>query len=54
VERRVLEKSFWVFKLLREKDDMFEAAPPEILYYGTYQDLFTPVMRLATNFVLLA
>jgi hypothetical protein len=34
-------KSFWTFRLLREKDVMFTAPPEKVLYcYGIYQPLF--------------
>ena len=34
-------KSFWTFRLLREKDDMFSSPPEKVLYcYGIYQPLF--------------
>ncbi|MES9994351.1 MAG: hypothetical protein ABW098_20570, partial [Candidatus Thiodiazotropha sp.] len=34
-------KSFWTFRLLREKEDMFSSPPEKVLYcYGMYQPLF--------------
>ena len=34
-------KSFWTYRLLREKDDMFCSPPEKVLYcYGIYQPLF--------------
>ena len=34
-------KTFWVYRLLRHKDEMFENPPEKVLYcYGIYQPLF--------------
>ena len=34
-------KSFWLYQLLRNKDDMFENPPEKVLYcYGMYQPLY--------------
>ena len=34
-------KSFWTFRLLREKENMFSFPPEKVLYcYGIYQPLF--------------
>ena len=34
-------KSWWVYRLLREREVMFEEPPSQVLYcYGIYQDLF--------------
>ena len=38
-------KSFWTFRLLREKEDMFSSPPEKVLYcYGIYQ-LFDTVEK---------
>lgn len=34
-------KTYWVYRLLSQKEDMFEHSPPNVLYcYGIYQDMF--------------
>ena len=39
-------KSFWTFRLLREKEDMFSSPPEKVLYcYGIYQPLFDTVEK---------
>ena len=39
-------KSFWTYRLLREKDSMFSSPPKKVLYcYGIYQPLFDTIEK---------